>query len=583
MQSGASDRGTPDLSPTRVTSRRSMLKGLVAIMAIGAVAPLAAACGQQSPAAPKVENKPAPAGAAPTAAVNTSAKPVAESKAEVKPAEVKPDAKPQPAEGTKGGSLKIAILGEPPALDYMFTTATVTNNTMWHVHETLFARDSKQVPQPFLVDNYEPSSDGTTAVLRLRQGVLFHNDKEMTSADVVASLKRYGSMAPRGRQIFNDVETVDATDKYTVTFKFKAPRTGILPVFLSRDALITTEEIANQFPKEKMTEYVGTGPYRFVEHQPDRFVKLARFDKYVADERPADGTAGRRVAYLDELQFIPVPEESVRADGVGTNEYHYGDSLAPDTYDKVKSYPNVEADIAKPYYWAVVHFNKKEGLFTNQKLREAVLRSASIEPIAQSAFGNKEFYRLDPAMAAPETAWFTDVGKDVWNNPDPERAKALMQEAGYDGTPIRWMSTKEYFYNYNAGLIFKQQLEAVGFKVDLQVMDWATLVRRRSDPKEYDVFVTAHESYSHPVLQPYIASTWPGFWESAEKDRLAAAIMAETDPTKAQDLIAQLQQLQYTEVPCLKYGEYFALRARSNKLMGMNNPSDPFFWNAWLA
>src|SRR3712207_7916232 len=55
-----------------------------------------------------------------------------------------------------------------------------------------------------------------------------------------------------------------------------------------------------------------------------------------------------------------------------------------------------------------------------------------------------------------------------------EKVKALLKEGGYDGTPVRWMSTKEYFYNYNAGVVFKQQLEAVGFKIDLQVMDWAT-------------------------------------------------------------------------------------------------------------
>jgi hypothetical protein len=59
--------------------------------------------------------------------------------------------------------------------------------------------------------------------------------------------------------------------------------------------------------------------------------------------------------------------------------------------------------------------------------------------------------------------------------------------------------------------------------------------------------------------------------------------MAETDPQKELDVIRQLQRLQYTEVPCLKYGEYFVLRARSNKVMGTENPSDPFFWNAWLS
>ena len=102
------------------------------------------------------------------------------------------------------------------------------------------------------------------------------------------------------------------------------------------------------------------------------FKDADRFDKYVAREDAADGPAGKKVAYIDEIQYIPVPEESVRADGVGTGEYHIGDSLAPDSYARTKSLQGVEADIGKPYYWAVAHMNKKECLFTNVKLRQAV-------------------------------------------------------------------------------------------------------------------------------------------------------------------------------------------------------------------
>jgi peptide/nickel transport system substrate-binding protein len=228
---GLHDQNVPRL-PDRSSSRRRFLKGFATLMAAGVIAPLAAACAQQTPSAPS------------------------------KPAETKPaESKPAAGEPKKGGSLKIAILGEPPALDYMFTTATVTNNTMWHVHETLFGRDDKKKPFPQLLEKYEPSSDGKTATLRLRKNVPFHNDKEMTSADVLASLKRYGEMAPRGKLIFTDLESMEAPDTYTVVMKFKQPRSGILPVFLSRDALITTKEIAEKFPKEKFTEYVGTGPY----------------------------------------------------------------------------------------------------------------------------------------------------------------------------------------------------------------------------------------------------------------------------------------------------------------------------------
>jgi peptide/nickel transport system substrate-binding protein len=420
--------------------------------------------------------------------------------------------------------------------------------------------------------------------MTLRKGVLFHNDKELTSADVEASLKRYADIQASGKLVFAALDKMTVPDKYSVVLEFKEPRAGILPVFLSRiAAAITPAEDAQKAGKDKIVTPIGTGPYKFVEHQPDRMTRMQRFDKYVAREDPADGPAGKKVAYIDEIQYIPVPEESVRADGVGTGEYHYGDSLAPDSYARVKGVPNVEADIGKPYYWAVAHMNKKEGLFTNVKLRQAVLAAISVDPIAAAAFGVPEFYRIDPGIAAPETPWFTDEGKDVFNKPDPEKAKALLKEANYDGTPIRWMSTKEYFYNYNAGVVFKQQLEAVGFKVDLQVMDWATLVKRRSDSKEYDVFVTAHESYAHPVLQPFMGDIWPGWWTNPQKNEIAGKIMAETDDKKQMDNIKELQRLFYTDVPAVKYGEYFVLRARSSKVMGTQNPSDPYFWNAWLA
>jgi peptide/nickel transport system substrate-binding protein len=580
----------------RVASRRSLLKGLTALMAIGAVAPLAAACGQPATPAKPAETKPAApaattAPAAPAKPAETKpAAPVAAAApttAAAKPAEAaKPaaDAKPAAGEPKRGGTLKWAIIGEPPALDPQFTTATVTADIGWHLWEGLFTVGANQGPKLDLLEKYEPSADGKKVTMALRKGVQFHNGRELTSADVVASLKRYGEITARGKGFFTELEAMDAPDTYTVTMSFKQPRSGVLPIFLSRrEALIMPAELAQKFGKDKATELIGTGPYRFVDHQPDRMVRLQRFDQYVAREDAADGAAGKKTAYLDEIQFIPVPEESVRADGVGTGEYHYGDSLAPDSYARVNGVPNVVADISKPYYWAAAYFNKKEGVFSNLKLRQAVQAAVQVEPIAAAAFGVKEFYRIDPSLAAPETPWFSDAGKDVWNKPDLEKAKALLKEGGYDGTPIRWLSTKEYYYNYNAAVVYKQQLEAVGFKIDVQVMDWATLIKRRSDPKEYDVFITGTGAYGHPILLNVFGDGWPGWWTLPEKNEVAAKVMSETDPKKQQELIVRMQQLVYEDVPLHKYGEYFALRARSSKLQGTINPPDPFMWNAWLA
>src|SRR4051812_35031792 len=101
-------------------------------------------------------------------------------------------------------------------------------------------------------------------------------------------------------------------------------------------------------------------------------------------------------------------------------------------------------------------------MFKELKLRQAALAAMSMDPIAKASIGRNDFYRLGPEIAAPETGWYNDEGKDVYNKPDPDRAKALIKDGGYDGTPVRILSTKEYFYNYNGALPLKQQLEAVG-------------------------------------------------------------------------------------------------------------------------
>jgi peptide/nickel transport system substrate-binding protein len=163
----------------------------------------------------------------------------------------------------QGGTVKIAIIGEPPALDPGFTTATITQNTMWHVFESLFVWNARLQPVPHLAERYEADQDGSRFVFHLRQGVLFHNDQEFTAADAVASLKRWGVVAGRGRLIFGRVDRLEETDKYTVTMTFKEP-TGILPLFLSQvEAMMLPQGIADKAGKNRLTDdmVIGSGPY----------------------------------------------------------------------------------------------------------------------------------------------------------------------------------------------------------------------------------------------------------------------------------------------------------------------------------
>jgi peptide/nickel transport system substrate-binding protein len=484
----------------------------------------------------------------------------------------------------KGGVVKVAIIGEPPALDPGFTTATITQNTMWHVFEGLFVRNAKFEPVPHLAERYEVNADGTRFVFYLRKGVPFHHDREFTAADAAASLKRWGVVAGRGRMIFSRLDQVEETDRYTLTVAFKEP-TGILPLFLANvEAMMLPKDIADKAGKNRLSDdmVIGTGPYKLAEHRIDRYIKLQRWDKYVPREAPADGPAGQRIAYFDEIMFIPVPEASVRADGVATGEYHFTESLEPDQYPTLSASPGVQALIVKPYYQYGPHFNKKQGLFLDARLRRAALLATDLEQIMIAGFGRKEFFRLGPEVAAPETAWYSDVGREAYKH-DPAQAKKLLQEAGYKGEPVRWIATKEYFYNYNMALAFKDQLEQVGFKIDLQVMDWATLVSTRSKPEMYEVFITGHPTYVHPIQQVYLDGTWPGWWTAEKKNQIVSRMLAEPDLEKQKQLVRELQQFQWEDLPWIKCGEAFALRAIRDEIVAYANPTDWYLWNCGFA
>jgi len=484
----------------------------------------------------------------------------------------------------KGGVAKIAIIGEPPALDPGFTTATISQSLMWHVIEGLFTRGARYEPVPALVERYDVNHEGTRFVFHLRKGVPFHNDREFTAADAVASLKRWGMVAGRGRMVFGRLDRIEETDGHTVTVTFKEP-TGLFPEFLAQtEVMMLPKEIADKAGKNRLTAElcIGTGPYKLVEHRVDRHLRMQRWEKYVAREDPPDGAGGERVAYFDEIMFIPVPEASVRADGVTTGEYHFAEALEPDQYANLKDSPGVEALIVKPSSQYDAHFNKQQGPFTDVRLRRAAMYAVDLEQIMIAGFGRKEFFRQGPEIAAPETPWYSDVGREVYRY-DPEQAKRLMREAGYKGEALRWITTREYFYNYNMSLSFKDQLEKVGFKIDLQVMDWATLVSTRSKADQQEAFMTGHPTWVHPILQVYMDSTWPGWWTAERKNRLIAQMIAEPALEKQQALIRELQQFQWEDMPCVRCGEAFALRAIRQEIVGYQNPANWYFWNCGFA
>jgi len=306
----------------------------------------------------------------------------------------------------KGGVIRVAVLGDPPTLDSHWTTANFVEVITQHMYEGLYTLDQNYQPIPDLADGMPAvSADGLVYTIKLRQGIKFHNGKEMTSEDVVASLKRWGGYAAQAKALWTSVEDVRPSGKYAVELRLKE-KVGIVLIALANAnnfGAIYPKEIAEKYPTpNKVTEYIGTGPYKFVEWKPDSHIRMVRFDDYKPRPEPANGWGGRKIAYLDEIRWIPMPDVATRVAALESGEVDFADDLQPDAFSRIKENPKLQPLVVRPYGWPIGVFNKKEGLMTNQKLRQAIQMAIDIEPVMKGAVGNPLFYRLDSGLSFQE-------------------------------------------------------------------------------------------------------------------------------------------------------------------------------------
>ncbi|MFZ7942545.1 ABC transporter substrate-binding protein [Neobacillus sp. 19] len=486
----------------------------------------------------------------------------------------------------EGGTLKVAITGEPPTLDSHLSSAFLASQIGWHIYEGLFTLDENYNAIPMLAKDYEYDEARKTYIINLREGVKFHNGKTLSADDVIASLKRWGEKANYGRIMFNNVKDLRKISDLTIEIELLEP-SPIAPILLAypnQQTAIYPKEVIDKADETGIKEFIGTGPFKFVEHKPDQYIKLEKFKEYVAREEPSNGMGGKKTAHVDEIMFIPTPEASVRYDGVQTGQFHWADSVSTDMYESMKTNTQVEPAIVKPYWWPMAVFNKQKGVFADKKMRQAFALALDMKQIMKASFTSEEFYRLDPSiMFKEQEKWWSDAGSaEMYNKSDIKRAKQLVKEAGYNGEKIRWLTTKEYDYMYNIAVVAAEQLKQIGLNIELEVVDYATIVDKRMKPDEYEVFSGATTFTPDPGIWANWDKKWGGFWVDEEKDKMVNLVNTEMDEVKRKELYDELQAHFWEEVPLVKFGDFFILTAKSPSMKGFEPTPFPFFWNTWI-
>ncbi len=481
-----------------------------------------------------------------------------------------------------GGTLKIAMDGEPATLDMMMTTATVTWTLSWHMFENLFALDEKQDIIPMLAEDVELSEDYREYRITLRQGVKFHNGKEMKAEDVIASLNRWGAVNNTGRGVYENLESIEAVNDYEILVKLSEVDATFMVALAAPNngAIIIPSEIAEAAGDTHMLEFIGTGPFKFVEWRQNAHIMLERFEDYAALEGEARGYGGNKTAYVDRIQYVPVPDATVQVAAVESGEYHYAYAASSDDYDRLKTLPGVRTVVSEPRAHLAFILNTESGPMSDLKTRQAFQAALKMDDISLVSRGDEAIWRLNPSLMQKETIWYSEVGAEYYDQNDTEKAKQLLEESSYNGETIRWIASWEGYYN--AALVAKPQLEAAGFVIDVQRYEVGTESSMRQDPSQWDAAVTGYTNRPDPTLVPYLNSSSPGWWDNPEKEELLENMIRETDFDKRFEMWERIQELYYEDAAYIKICDYSTLRVMSDKLMNFQPSTDIFFWNVWL-
>ena len=482
-------------------------------------------------------------------------------------------------------TLRYATVGEPPSLDQHVVTSDLATTIAHHMFEGLYTFDADYEPRPLLASGEEVGSDGKTITIHLRKGVKFHDGQEMTSADVVASLERWGEHGSRGKLLFSNMSGVAASGEHAVVLTFTStfgPWKNPL-AFINGGPAIYPARVASTAGKSPIdiADYIGTGPYHFSEWKPNRHVELLRFDGYQSPDGAASGYAGERIARFDRLRFIPVPDPGTRIAGLRAGDYDYAESVPSDLFDELDADPAVDVVLNGGPIFGLVFVNSKAGpLQSNFPLRRAIQAALNKEDALRISIGPEKLWRANGSFLPKGNAWYSDSGVEHFSQGDAPKARALAEEAGYDGTPIKLLVSTNYAFHYDQAVVFTRQLLDAGINVEMVVVDWATLIKKRAQPDQWDLFFTHHRFVPDPILISVMNDNYPGWWATEEKQQLKSAFTATNDPADRKATWGKIQSLIYTQVPTMKSGDVYTYNIASPKLSGIEATTLiwPHFW-----
>jgi peptide/nickel transport system substrate-binding protein len=481
-----------------------------------------------------------------------------------------------PPASAQGTHLKVALQGDTSNVDLHLTTHYVSRVALLNVYEMLYTLGEDLSIQPMLADKHTISSDGLTYTITVRKGVKFHNGKVMDARDVAYTLNRMRNQGCRSAEFKALVKEVVATEASTVRITLNNPS----GVFLANLAnVICPVVIYPEGEVEKqggaITKPVGTGPYEFVEWKKDAFLRMKKFKDYVADSRPASGLAGKKVAIVETVDFIPIVDPSVRAAAIERGDVDVAIGLNAEDVPRLKGKPGVVVGSKPGIGFNDFRFGFKKGLFTDQKLRQAVAYAIDKEELSKAITGGQG---KPVAAGFPEGMPFYGPvhAQDPYAKPNIQRAKQLMQEAGYKGQEVVLTAHLVPDHIAQGAVVIQSQLQAAGFNVKVVTLESAALqeVWNKGDFELFYSGLTPRPDADVYYCQTNESTSSNAGYKNAEYDRLCQEGRKTLKAEDRAKIYVQLEQLRRIDLPYYPTHYTPAVEAWRENVKG---------WNHWAA
>ncbi len=492
--------------------------------------------------------------------------------------------------------LRVVMHSDLKIVDPIWTTAYITRNHGYMIYDTLFSLDASNEVKPQMVDSVDVSADKLTYTLKLRDGLVWHDGQPVTAEDCVASLKRWAARDTFGQKLFGSfVAETSAADARTIVIKLKTA-TGQLLFGLAKPSsnvpFMMPKRVAETDPNKQISEFVGSGPFVFKadEWKPGDKAVYVKFDKYKPRSEPASGLSGGKVVNVDRVEWRAISDHQQALNALASGEIDYVEQPPHDLLPLIKADANLKL-LTFPFgAQFTMRLNSTQPPFDNPKIKQALWHALNQDDFMKAVVGNPEYYRGCKSYYPCGSPLSTTAGMDGLLSANAKKSQDLLKEAGYDGKPVVLMASTDLAILTNLSPVAKQLLERGGFKVDMQAMDWQTLVARRAkkDPPSaggWNIFHTVwgNADILNPVLTAFMGANcekaapgWPCD-EALEKLR--------DDFMKAPDLAAQKAAAEAVQKRAIEYtthiplGEYFQPIAVRNTVENVVVAPAPVFWN----